>query len=312
MLPAILLICLCFIFMGARCYEQTLPLQGTIYIFLYLLIDLNLRHYMIKLSTNIYGVRTFNLLLHSNRFGFIFVAKVYIPFEYLSSDSTVEGGSVLGEASGDVSIVPGIIGNALYVSGSSATNVLLGEQRDSCFWSPALCTNGYTMALWMKIGMKTGTELYYISNGGQASASYGVSINLASGPSLRLRVKTHDSWWSVNCPITKNEWHHVSFAWKSDTGIKAFLNGDECNDDTTAASNTRETSSFNGFYMGKPNTAVTQKGGEATYDELLFWPEYKDENFISALYDMYQQSTGKLSVRLLKVQNLEKITLKHF
>ena len=228
----------------------------------------------------------------------------------MSSDSTVEGGSVVGEASGDVSIVPGIIGNALYVSGSSATNVLLGERRDSCFWSPALCTNGYTMALWMKIGMKTGTELYYISNGGQASVSYGVSINLASGPSLRWAVKTHDSWWLVNCPITKNEWHHVSFAWKSDTGIKAFLNGDECNDDTTATSNTRETSSYNDFYMGKPNNAATQKGGEATYDELLFWPEYKDENFISALYDMYQQSTGKLSIRLLEVQKLEQITFK--
>ena len=221
---------------------------------------------------------------------------MYLSFEYISGDNTIPGGSLDGTAYGAVSVEPGVSGNALYIKGDADSKIYLGDRRDSCFWYPELCVNGYTIAYWLKIGSKVGYELYFISNGGQRGLSYGIAFMLKLQSSLLYLYKQHSVWWKMECVVTKETWLHVAFVWSNTTGGKAFLNGQKCDEDAIGEANTRHSTIYNGYYFGKSNKRPTseQHAGEAIFDELLFWPEDKSDGFISSLYDMYDTSKGMI------------------
>ena len=60
-------------------------------------------------------------------------------------------GSINGTMTGGVSLVPGLVGNALYTS-DGAGRVNLGFYRSQCFYNPDSCNQGVTFAMWIKRG----------------------------------------------------------------------------------------------------------------------------------------------------------------
>ena len=85
-------------------------------------------------------------------------------------------GPVLGNVVGDVELVRGKRGKALYTNGINQ-RVNLGNQRDSCMGDLSKCNNGLVMAMWLQTHRYTEPdepgfytrEEYYISSGGHTS-----------------------------------------------------------------------------------------------------------------------------------------------
>ena len=108
-------------------------------------------------------------------------------------------GPVLGNVVGDVELVRGKRGKALYTNGINQ-RVNLGNQRDSCMGDLSKCNNGLVMAMWLQTHRYTEPdetgfytrEEYYISSGGHTSHSMGVAL-LMRVKKIRVifRTKTH-------------------------------------------------------------------------------------------------------------------------
>ena len=58
-------------------------------------------------------------------------------------------GSLNGTMTGGVSLVPGLVGNALYTSDGTG-RVKLGFHRSQCFYNPDSCNQDVTFAVWIK------------------------------------------------------------------------------------------------------------------------------------------------------------------
>jgi len=211
-----------------------------------------------------------------------------MPFEKSSKNGELLGGSLSRQLSGSYNFVRGVVGNALYIPGDPDSNLYLGNRRDGCFWSPKLCTNGYTLALWIKIGPKKGKVLFFLTNGGHTKASYGISLHLKPTNRLGFWLSTSKRIFKVECIITRNKWFHLAVVWRYNKMLKAFIDGKICGSKVYGAQQIVSHTAYNGFYFGAENKGVKNElGGEATYDELLFWNEYKSETDIHNLFLSY-------------------------
>ncbi len=118
-------------------------------------------------------------------------------------------------------------GSAHYLNGVDQW-VDLGNHRYKCLGNLEQCPNGFTIALWLKMGTKsaTGTILFYMSSGGHTYASHGIAMYRKSnflGASFRTKIKR----WSCSKLMTISDgvWYHLTLTWKEDNGVKFFLNG---------------------------------------------------------------------------------------
>ena len=74
----------------------------------------------------------------------MFSALVKLPME---RGSDKNGTYVLSLIKGTASLVPGVLGNALYIDDSVAYS--LGTKQETCFFDPTHCSAGSTLSLWV-------------------------------------------------------------------------------------------------------------------------------------------------------------------
>ena len=79
-----------------------------------------------------------------------FTADVHLPFDSIDGN-TIPGGTYIGQVieGTTFSLERGVLNNGLFLLD---TAVSIGNQRDSCFWLPDLCSDGFTLAIWIKLG----------------------------------------------------------------------------------------------------------------------------------------------------------------
>ena len=76
---------------------------------------------------------------------------MYLPFDSIDGNQIPGGtydGTVIGGS--EASQVDSVLGNGLSITD---TVVTIGDRRDSCFWLPDLCTDGFTYSVWIKLGI---------------------------------------------------------------------------------------------------------------------------------------------------------------
>ena len=204
--------------------------------------------------------------------------------EYLTATHLL-GGSYVGTVSGSgLTLVPGKLGKALSLGNNNAF-LDLGQLRDNCFGMPDLCSNGYSITMWLNRQDVLSGESYYFCSGGQTGASYGISIHGKTGSQLQFDIKTKTNWYRLTKVISTNTWHHIGFTWSEATLLKAYVDGQYVGQSTKQAYS-RSSTSLNNFYIGKPNNA-NKFYGKAILDEILFWDSPKDDAFFQAVYDSY-------------------------
>ena len=72
--------------------------------------------------------------------------------DIIDTESQLVGGTIIGKVAGSgTTLVKGVRGNALYMDGTGSGVVNMGIFRDSCFYNPNLCRQGFTMSFWLYI-----------------------------------------------------------------------------------------------------------------------------------------------------------------
>ena len=138
---------------------------------------------------------------------------------------TIEGNSYRGQIYGDnVTLTPGIVGKSLSV-GQNNSYVNLGAIRDNCFGFPDRCTDGYTLALWIKRYFIGSNDNCYITNGGESYLSYGIAIFSRSSGALRIKIKTTTALWRLDVASPLDRWHHVVLTWSHVKDLSVYIDG---------------------------------------------------------------------------------------
>ena len=181
-------------------------------------------------------------------------------------------GSVSGELVGNIMLTQnGKTGQALYTDGVSQY-VNLGSHRDKCVANLVLCTEGISIALWLKTGDTGNDEQYYLSNGGQTPASHGFSLRKRYG-SLHAHFRTlSGTLWIVHDASTPVDglWHHVMVTWKQDIGANLYVDGQWRDDGNPGPVNAQDDS--DNFYIGRRSDRDMEYG-MAWYDDLRVYHE---------------------------------------
>ena len=193
-------------------------------------------------------------------------------------------GSVPGVLVGDVKLVPGKRGRALYVNGVDQW-VNLGNQRHSCMGNLIKCNNGFVMAMWIQFHKKDGVE-HYICSGGHASKSIGVAINMRD-KKLRTTFRTETHFWDIfyEGTVYLHTWYHVVVTWNIANGGTVYINGilvRHVQDGVTKTSNTNG-DVYVEFILGAANGNYAEPG-EMTLDELRIWDAVMDDQDVLGLY----------------------------
>ena len=199
-------------------------------------------------------------------------------------------GSVPGAVVGDVKLVRGVRGQALYMNGIDQ-RVDLGNQRHNCMGDLSKCKNGFVMAMWLQMhkydepGLYT--DEYYISNGGHATRSIGVAL-LMREKKLLAMFRTETRLWEAyyDDGVSLHTWYHVVMVWSSASGGYIYINGalGSHNQQGESWNSNQQPNTFLNFILGDANTDPPIDPGEMTLDELRIWDMAMDDQGAWKLY----------------------------
>ena len=204
------------------------------------------------------------------------------------------------ETLGELNLVPGKHGNAIYFDGRSTAR--LTPTGTSCLFDPTECSEGLTTAMWIKAGDKDSSNMFFYSNGGHKGL--GVAFSLQDRQLkvvIRMPGKIHRVRSNVN--IQRGIWYHVAYSWTKQQNIKLYVNGDLSNADVSDEDESNSVGSLD-FYFGTRNDDVVNPGskwGEFTIDEFLFIPSKSTSATIKRLYEA---SKGTFVVNLISYTTL--------
>lgn len=162
----------------------------------------------------------------------------------------------------------------------------IASGRSICSLDPTKCTNGVTFCLWLKVYATNSNYLYYLSNGGQTTNSYGYAL-MIKNHLLKVNVKTKIKLFTSQLKesLIVNEWYFMCFFWRDTENVEIFLNGvkQEITIDNIARTSQEL---FQDFIVGAPNNDVTARQGVGEIDELMFWNRKFSE---AEIVDLYQK-----------------------
>ena len=153
---------------------------------------------------------------------FTLPASVYLPMSGVEPEASCGSMPLHQYTDSPVTLTTdGVRGSALVFDGTSG--VLLGSSRDSCFWLPDLCPDGFTLSVWFKVTaiLEDGFNDYILTNGGHSSQSYGVAIGLRNSHRMFVGVRTKTEAYNVDIvdAISLHHWYHAVFTWSLNTGL---------------------------------------------------------------------------------------------
>ena len=199
-------------------------------------------------------------------------------------------GSVPGDIIGDIKLIRGVRGQALYVNGLDQ-RVDLGNQRHNCMGDLRKCHDGFVIAMWLRMHRYDEPGLsndeYYISSGGHTLNSIGIALFMRerrSGASFRTETRV----WAVYCNTDSGLyiWYHVVLTWSFTSGGKVYINGVLVGHDHDGQSviNNRMGNTYVNFILGDVNSNPPMNPGEMTIDELRIWDAVTDDRWVWTLY----------------------------
>ena len=173
----------------------------------------------------------------------------------------------------------GIIGNGLQLHDGAHLQYHHIDER--CLWQPDECTNGFTVSFWYKADFAT-TLTVLFSTTDNIPDSTGLQINM-NNFQMGMKVNSLRKTTLVYAPYSdESSWHHFVGVWYSDT-LRLYIDGI-----TTPAfmfwdKDPPEGEQNHILYVGNDYQNQMYEG---YLDELFFWREAKDTNFVRMLYEL--------------------------
>ena len=145
----------------------------------------------------------------------------------LSSDMTTLTGTINGMLKSGASVIPGITGTGLF-TGSSGGYLDLGKHLGGgCPHYPDHCSDGITIALWLKIYELPSSNSFAVAvhNGGCRKAATGYCIFIQhDGLGLQVRYELSGSFTKI-AGLPLHQWYHITISNMNDTHTSIYVNG---------------------------------------------------------------------------------------
>ena len=185
-------------------------------------------------------------------------------------------GVLSGTMLGNARLVPGVLGNALYLDGQMGTRVEYGVHTQGCFFDPDRCTDGITISLWLKLHEYPTQFLAIFDSGGCKQEGTGFCFNLQPSAKMRfefLRRSGYDSC-EFSAP-SLYDWHFFVMT-VYDSTITVYIDGNDERPDSVCWPAVRVAPFAVDalFYIGA--WAAGGTGGHVTLDELSVWYDVLD------------------------------------
>ena len=91
---------------------------------------------------------------------------------------------------------------------------------DDCISNPTLCTNGLSVAMWIKF--EAGG--FIMSSGAQSNLATGFSLSFESA-AFRLRLSTNTKEYQMSISSVSTDWFQFAFTWNEKAGLAYYENG---------------------------------------------------------------------------------------
>ena len=197
-------------------------------------------------------------------------------------------GAVPGVVIGDVELMRGKRGHALYTNGIDQ-RVNLGNQRHNCMGDLSKCNNGFVMAMWLQVHKydEEGyfNDEYYISNGGHTTHSICVALFMREWK-MRCNFRTEAQLWEFFYQETLllHTWYHLVLAWDSASGGKIYINGAPGGQKRIGITLSNDPAGQSDFMLGDAKRNPPVDPGEMTLDELRIWDATMNETEVWEMY----------------------------
>ena len=160
-----------------------------------------------------------------------------------------------------------------------------------CFSDLSQCAEGYTLAVWLRLGpMLTSQEKYILSSGGQTRGitTGGIAVVMKNRKlSVEVRIKSNlRKWIKNNISVEVDTWFHLAVTWEKNGNLTVFVDGTPLSPVTSSPYTVGASPSTANMHVGKPNNALNYYG-ELTIDEWNYWNSSLRSNHIKSLYGSY-------------------------
>ena len=157
----------------------------------------------------------------------------------------------------------------------------------SCFGDLSVCSDGYTLAMWLRAGVKSASPTqYYFSSGGQTILSYGVAWYRYRGNLLECMLRLETKKWVVSASMEISMWYHFVTTWHHDEGARMYRDGVLIDIDNAPENYPYLPNGYDNVVLGVPNN-VQDAFGEVWIDDIVSYEHIVDDEHVKDLYLSY-------------------------
>ena len=154
-----------------------------------------------------------------------------------------------------------------------------------CFGDLDDCHDGYTLAMWIKAGLKNTHTMVYFTSGGGTYMSHGV-VWFQRARNLICWFRKFTDMWEVSAAMSVSTWYHFTTTWHEEQGTRMYRDGVLVASDPNARYSPYTYTGLDNVFLGK-HIAVYGEYGEAYIDELIVYEHIVDTEFVKYIYLSY-------------------------
>ncbi|KAM6423525.1 adhesion G-protein coupled receptor D1 isoform 1-T1 [Liasis olivaceus] len=213
----------------------------------------------------------------------------FTVLHYHNSTFVYTNDSAYSNFSATVDIVEGIVNKGIYIpDGKGVTFLLFGNYQNSCIINPELCEpEGVTFSFFWKT---QGYQLKPAPAYGDQVLSNGFKVYFGEHKgSVELFNRQISKKWAATFISPGPHWTHVLFTWKSEGGLKVYINGTLNNADAYGKHFYNYGDSNSNMLMGSEGSQG-KRYIHGAFDEFIIWervltPKEIEQYFTAAIGD---------------------------
>ncbi|XP_022103402.1 uncharacterized protein LOC110986089 isoform X2 [Acanthaster planci] len=204
------------------------------------------------------------------------------PFHLLATNYwPLNDPSSIQIAGSNYSAVLGRDGTGLYpLLGSSNSRIQLANLTGHCLSEPQYCTDGLSLAVWVKLyTMSAGEDGIILSTASiESNGRVGVSIVLKANDDLEFRVAdgVNRAWVLLisSADVVFNSWCQLAITWHPDIGLTAYMNGIKVTNAQRSREPAGDTNLSNLLMIGSRYVNVTSTAYPMSVSDVVFWDRH--------------------------------------
>ena len=189
-----------------------------------------------------------------------------------------------GTIHGTGMVVPAIRGNGITFNGVNQY-VDMGQYPGECLTNLGLCMNGFTWMMWLKLPSGApASEVLLLSAGyGYGTGTYGISLRHSPDNIYAFQWHVAGKMHRFPTNFARNQWFQFAFVCNSPDSCMAYIDGENVAG-SVGSFNTNPAVGSGQTDLGRSITG--DRYAEFSIDEIVFWEETKDAQFIQSIYDI--------------------------